>query len=194
MLCFPVLMRSRCLFYYLVLHQDKYKRLQAEIDQRPEPLHNDWLGSLPYLNAAINEALRLMPPVPAGLQRVTPPEGMHLAGQWIPGNVFVSVSAHTVQRDPRNWGRPNEFIPERWIGEGPEPCNRDAWIPFSYGTYGCVGKQLGLMEVRHIAAAVVKSYDMHFAKGFDADAFESTMKDDFNMTPPSVRVVLTPRN
>lgn len=134
-----------------------------------------------------------MPPVPSGLQRVTPPNGMRLAGQWIPGNSFVSVSPYTVQRDPQNWGQPNEFIPERWIGEGPEPCNKDAWIPFSYGTYGCVGKQLALMELRHIVAAVVKRYDMHFATGFNVAAFERKMKDEFNMTPPRVQVVLENR-
>ncbi|EXJ59298.1 uncharacterized protein A1O5_12179 [Cladophialophora psammophila CBS 110553] len=182
-----------CLIYYLVAHQDKYKRLQAEVLAQGEQMDNNSLGNLPYLGAVINEALRLMPPVPQGLQRVVPPEGMQLAGKFIPGNTLVSVSPWTVQRDPRNWGRPDEFIPERWLGEGPEPCIKDAWIPFSIGAYGCVGKPLAMMELRVITATVVKNFDISFAKGFDAAAFEASVTNDFTMTPPRVEVVLSPR-
>jgi cytochrome P450 len=184
-----------CLMYYLIAHQDKYKRLQAEIQELLDQggkLDNNSLGSLPYLGAVINEALRLMPPVPQGLQRVVPPEGMELAGKFIPGNTFVSVSPWTLQRDPRNWGRPDEFIPERWIGEGPEPCNRDAFIPFSIGAYSCVGKPLAMMELRVITATIAKNFDFTFAKGFDVAGFETSMTNDFTMTPPSVRVVASP--
>lgn len=183
-----------CLFYYLILHQDKYKKLQAEVLQHPEAPDNTWLGSLPYLNAVIQEALRLMPPVPQGLQRVVPPGGLQIAGKWIPGKTLVSVSPWTVQRDPRNFAEPDTFIPERWLGEGPEPCNRDAWIPFSIGHYGCIGKQLALSELRHITSAVVRNYDLHFAPGFNVKGFEMSVKNDFTLTPPSVQVSLSPRS
>lgn len=183
-----------CLMFYLISHQDKYKRLQDEVLAHGEQMDNVSLTGLPYLGAVIHEALRLMPPVPQGLQRVVPPEGMQLAGKFIPGNTLVSVSPWTVQRDPRNWGRPDEFIPERWIGEGPEPCNKDAWIPFSIGAYSCVGKPLAMMELRVITATVVRNFDISFAKGFDPAKFESTVTNDFTMTPPSVAVVLSPRS
>lgn len=184
-----------CIMYYLIVHQDKYKRLKAEIQELLDQggtLDNNSLGSLPYLGAVINEALRLMPPVPQGLQRVVPPEGVELAGKFIPGNTFVSVSPWTLQRDPRNWGRPDEFIPERWIGEGPEPCNKDAFIPFSIGAYSCVGKPLAMMELRVIIATIAENFDFTFAKGFDAAGFETSVTNDFTMTPPSVRVVASP--
>jgi cytochrome P450 len=44
-----------------------------------------------YLNGVINEALRLHPPTPSGLQRLTPPEGMTIASTFIPGNVTVQT-------------------------------------------------------------------------------------------------------
>ncbi|GAB7356545.1 hypothetical protein MBLNU459_g7285t2 [Dothideomycetes sp. NU459] len=182
-----------CLFYYLILNQEKYKKLQAEVLANPEPMQNESLGRLPYLNAAIQEALRLMPPVPQGLQRVVGPEGMEVAGKHIPGGTLVSVSPWTVQRDARNFGQPESFIPERWMGEGPEPCNKDAWIPFSIGNYGCIGKQLALSELRHVTAAVVSKYDLEFASDFDVEGFEFSVKNDFTMTPPSVKIELSPR-
>jgi cytochrome P450 len=182
-----------CLIYYLVAHQDKYKRLQEEVLEQGGKMDNATLSSLPYLDAVINEALRLMPPVPQGLQRVVPPGGMKLAGKMIPAKTLVSVSPYTIQRDARYWGQPDEFIPERWLGEGPEPCNKDAFIPFSIGAYSCVGKPLAMMELRVITATVVKNFDISFAKGFDAAGFEASVKNDFTMTPPRVEVVMTPR-
>ena len=45
------------------------------------------VSSLKYLSAVIDEALRLFPPVPEGLPRVTPPEGVNICGYWVPGGV-----------------------------------------------------------------------------------------------------------
>ena len=180
------LTKSSCLLYYLILNQDAYKKVQAEIDAHPGPLENSWLGQLEYLNVCINEGMRLMPPVPQGLQRVVPPAGATLAGKFIPGGTLVSVSPMTVQRDARNFTHPDQFIPERWLEGSKETCNKDAWIPFSIGNYGCVGKQLALSELRHITAAVVRNFDLTFAPGFDFRNFESSVKNDFTMTSPRV--------
>ncbi|KAF2209824.1 hypothetical protein CERZMDRAFT_99883 [Cercospora zeae-maydis SCOH1-5] len=184
-----------CLFYYLVRHQDKYRILQAEIAQHagraPE---NGWLGALPYLNACINEALRLMPPVPQGLQRQTPPAGLQIGDHWIPGNTLVGVSPFVIQRDARYFSNPDAFVPERWLDDAPpESFVKQAWIPFTIGTYSCVGKQFALSELRHVTFAVVRDFDMEFAEGFDADQFEFSVKNDFVLTPPSVMVNIRSR-
>ena len=51
-----------------------------------------------YLNGIINEALRLHPAVPSGLLRVTPPEGIHIDGNFIPGGVTVSSPLYSMGR------------------------------------------------------------------------------------------------
>ena len=45
------------------------------------------VSSLPYLNAVIEEGLRLCPPVALGLPRVVPADGAEVSGQWLPGGV-----------------------------------------------------------------------------------------------------------
>ena len=48
-----------------------------------------------YLTACIQEALRLLPPVPEGLPRVVPPEGEMICGRWVPGGVlFILCFLH----------------------------------------------------------------------------------------------------
>lgn len=44
-----------------------------------------------YLTACIEEALRLVPPVPEGLPRVTPQEGEWICGHWVPGGVSSTL-------------------------------------------------------------------------------------------------------
>ena len=45
------------------------------------------LNEMKFLNACINEALRIFPPIAEGLPRIAPSEGATISGEWIPGEV-----------------------------------------------------------------------------------------------------------
>jgi len=47
------------------------------------------LAKLPWLNAVLNEGLRLYPPVPWAPTRMVPPEGATVDGHWLPGGVRI---------------------------------------------------------------------------------------------------------
>ncbi len=49
------------------------------------------MTDLEYLNACIEEALRVHPPVPLGLLRTVPDSGDFIDGYWVPGGTTVSV-------------------------------------------------------------------------------------------------------
>lgn len=53
----------------------------------PSEITSDRVGKLTYLNAVIDEGLRLCQPVPFGSPRRVPPGGAPVCGHWIPGDV-----------------------------------------------------------------------------------------------------------
>ena len=50
------------------------------------------------MNGAINEVLRLHPSVPTGGYREAPPEGLEIAGTWIPGKTTIVAPRYTMGR------------------------------------------------------------------------------------------------
>jgi cytochrome P450 family 628 len=80
------------LFWELALHPEIQAQLRTELKDAeiaPEtgvPTHQS-LANLPYLNAVIQETMRLHSPIPMGLLRQAPPGGCTIVGFLIPGEV-----------------------------------------------------------------------------------------------------------
>lgn len=85
------------LFFELAHHPDRVRRLREELATLPS-LSPDNLQNAEYLDALVNETLRLHPPIISGTQRLTPPEGLAIGDHHIPGNTIVMVPTYTVCR------------------------------------------------------------------------------------------------
>ncbi|KAJ4030155.1 hypothetical protein NW761_011827 [Fusarium oxysporum] len=187
-----------CLFYLLATNKNACIRLQEEIDNlfssSSQPNHSSF-SKLTYLQACIDETLRLFPPVPSGLQRITPAEGLQVGEIFIPGDTIVTVPSYTVYRDERYFTAPNDFVPERWVIK-PEMVKDDSvFAPFSVGRYACVGKQLGLMEVGYATCMILHRFNIClFGEGtITKPAFLKGLRDHFTLNGPELNVILTPR-
>jgi cytochrome P450 len=134
-----------------------------------------------YLNAVIDETLRMHPPVPDGVYRLTPPEGLQVGDTFIPGNVTIINPTYTLQRSPVSFTNPTAFLPERFLPSAPESwvCNKKVFSPFGVGPYGCVGKQLALGEIRAVVAKLVLGFDVGFAEGEDGRRILEDTQDYF---------------
>ncbi|RMZ91937.1 hypothetical protein DV736_g808, partial [Chaetothyriales sp. CBS 134916] len=183
--------------YYLATSPSLLEQLRKELDQHyiseNDPFSIEGLQYLPLLNAVINEVLRLHPPVPGGVYRDAPPEGISINEHFIPPRAVTIAPNFTIQRSPKAFVRPNEFIPERWTTQPELILDKSAWYPFSLGRYGCVGKQLALMELRTVLTKVALELDVKLAPGETGKRLLEESKDIFTMTALSLEVVFTPR-
>ncbi|KAK3987119.1 Tryprostatin B 6-hydroxylase [Cladorrhinum sp. PSN332] len=169
------------------------KALQTEFDALPD-LSHDNLMTISLLDAVINETMRLHPPVASGTQRVTPPEGMHVGDNYIPGDTIVYVPSYTVFRDPRNFQYPTEFIPERWTTRPELVKNKSVFIPFNIGPYACVGKRLALLEIRRLVGEILWRYDITVAPGHSKEAWLDGKQDVFTTVSSSLPIIFTERS
>nr|POE72758.1 tryprostatin b 6-hydroxylase [Quercus suber] len=89
------------LFYHLAADPSQQKKLRAELEPLTVESWSDKdLAKASLLNGAINEALRLHPPVPSGVFRLTPKEGLQVGDRWIPGNTNFIIPLYVMQRGP----------------------------------------------------------------------------------------------
>ncbi|KAF2012098.1 cytochrome P450 [Aaosphaeria arxii CBS 175.79] len=151
---------------FLVKNPDKLALLQNEIRatfKNESDFTSAVLRDLPYLNAVLNEGLRLCNPTPVGAPRITPPGGGIVAGERLPEDVFVNAHALTVSRSPDSFHDPGGFHPERWLDEKDACFENDqlsAIQPFGVGPRSCIGKPLAWVEMRLILARLVWRFDL----------------------------------
>ncbi|KAF7591642.1 hypothetical protein BBP40_001281 [Aspergillus hancockii] len=83
-----------------------------------------------------------------------------IAGENIPGDVAVSVPTYVAHRDPTIFLGQDEFRPERWFEDGEKAKQMpDAFIPFSIGARGCIGRNISMIEQQIVIATLVHRYD-----------------------------------
>jgi len=154
--------------YFLLASPDKLARLTFEIRDRYKSeveITMESTASLQYLNACIQEALRLFPPVPVGVPRIVPVGGKTIAGYYVTGDTRVSVHHYATYHSTANFVEPDAFLPERWIEFGKEGSRfagdrREVLQPFAYGPRDCIGRNMAMHEMRLILARVLLRFDL----------------------------------
>jgi cytochrome P450 len=121
------------LFKELAIRREVQRKLYEEIVEtvgEEVGLDVNNVKTMPYLQAVIDEIMRLWTPLPSGLQHQTGPDGAWVDGIFVPPNTAFRVPHMALMKDERYFPRGREFWPERWIEEGgvKEP---KAFVPFS---------------------------------------------------------------
>ncbi|MCJ1429677.1 hypothetical protein MMC29_007592 [Sticta canariensis] len=107
------------------------------------------IDRLPFLNAILQETLRLYAPVSSGNPRVTPSSSVPTTIDGycnIPGGVTVSSSAYCLHRNPEAFPEPEKWLPERWLeAEKDDRVEMKRWFwPFGSGGMMCLGKNFAI--------------------------------------------------
>jgi len=157
---------STCaILYYLARNRNAQDKLHRELDDElgaedETVATGQQIKRLPYMDACINEGLRLHSTSALGLPRVVPEGGMSVCGQFFPEGTVLSVPSFTIHRDPSIWGEDTEeYRPERWFEQDQSGIQK-TFNPFSVGPRACVGRNLAFLELQIIIASIMRRYDL----------------------------------
>ncbi|CAI0393247.1 unnamed protein product [Linum tenue] len=165
----------------LLNHPQAQKTAQHELDihvGRTRWVQESDIPNLPYLRAIIKETLRLYPPGPlTGIREAM--EDCTIGGYRVSKGTRVVINIWKLHRDPKVWGDPASFRPERFLTRHADVDVRPAagqssfeYLPFSYGRRSCPAVNLGMRVVQLILARVIQGFDLATADGLAVDMAE----------------------
>jgi cytochrome P450 len=123
------------------------------------------MNGLPQLRMAVEETLRLYPPVWFGPRLAVTP--FEFAGHRIPAGTHIIHSSWVTQRLPEVFPDPEAFVPERFTPEARRSIPRGGYIPFGGGQRICIGKRFGQLAVEVVATAVLQRFAVELQAGYE---------------------------
>ncbi|TVY45277.1 Cytochrome P450 monooxygenase [Lachnellula subtilissima] len=183
--------------YLLLRDPAKMKQLVEELRgafQSDDQITVQSTQGLVYLEAVINESMRIHHPTPISLPRLLPPAGRIIDGDFIPGNSVVGINLQNIQNSPTLWHEPRIFHPERFLPASDPRYNavfekdvKAAFVPFSTGPRNCLGWKVFMAQARVILAKVLWNFEVEMV-GAQEDWLEQKAYLVFEPKPLPVRL------
>ncbi|MEM9608240.1 MAG: cytochrome P450 [Actinomycetota bacterium] len=147
------------------LTSDRWPAMVECADQLGDRLPTlDDYESLGYLKAAFDEGLRLQghPLIPRQLAT-----DEQIGDHVVPAGTMVTMSTWVMHRNPTLWESPEEFRPERYLGEANARRNRWQSLPFGGGPRVCVGIGFAYMEATYVLGLLLRRYRLELEPGWE---------------------------
>ncbi|CAG7731927.1 unnamed protein product, partial [Allacma fusca] len=151
-------------------------------------------SNMPFTEAFVNETLRKSSHTTYGVMHRAL-QDTELNGYLIPKGSWVNCFQYYIHHDPRIWGDPENFRPERFLttdSDGIQTVKKfDEFLPFSIGKRLCIGEQLAKDELFVFLTCLYQVFDTHFDPN-DTHPSIHTRTSMFR-NPEYFKVVLTER-
>uniref|UniRef100_J3MUA2 Uncharacterized protein n=2 Tax=Oryza brachyantha TaxID=4533 RepID=J3MUA2_ORYBR len=133
---------------------------------------------LPYLRAVVKEAMRLHPVAPIMLPHRAVEDGVEITGYAVPKGSTVIFNVWAIMRDPAEWEKPEEFMPERFLD--PHRAEKKVefrgkdfeFIPFGAGRRMCPGLPMAERVVPFILASLLHAFEWRLPHGMSAEELD----------------------
>lgn len=143
--------------FLLAQHPPYLSEIQEELEQvlngRSPGL--DDLRQLTHLHAALQESMRLLPPMTWMPREATAPT--QLGPYAIPAGSVVMCSPFVTQRQPDIYPQPDQFRPHRWQEAKPSAYE---YLAFGAGARMCPGRDLATLEMMTVLAMILQRYQL----------------------------------
>ena len=123
---------------------------------------------IPYLDAVVWEVQRFCSVVPIAFPHtVSTKDKVTLAGHVVPNDATYIFNLFAVHRDPKTWGDPEQFRPERFLDEDANFVKHSHVIPFGLGKRSCLGELLARQELYIFTANIFHKFRILPPEGVD---------------------------
>ena len=144
--------------HFLAIHPEYQRLLQEELDSHETDNHHV-LQNLPYLDAVVNETLRLACLFPVIERVCSKPYRVADTSIIIQKGQLVKINVVGICNDDKYFPDPKQFNPENFIGGDQINRNRTTFIPFSIGPRNCMAKKFALLVIKICLANVVSKFE-----------------------------------
>jgi cytochrome P450 len=146
----------------VIEHPEVQARMREEADRVSGAAAADYdaTAKLPYIEAVINETMRVRPIAPVLF--LEPNDDTVIAGVQVPrGTPVFALSMYHARRDS-HFVHGGSFDPDRWLRDGAasrsEGHDTRAFLPFGAGPRYCPGRNLAMLEATMVAAMLVRNF------------------------------------
>ncbi|GMI80555.1 cytochrome P450, family 71, subfamily B, polypeptide 14 [Hibiscus trionum] len=168
----------------LLKHPHVMKKVQQEVRDvvgNKSKVDMEDISKMEYLKCVLKETFRLHPPAVFSPRKTS--ATAKLGGYDIPSDTTVMINIWAIQRDPKWWENPEEFIPERF-----EKSSIDFkgeyfhFIPFGFGRRRCPGIPFGVASIEYMMANLLCWFDWKLPAGEIAENLDMTEIFGFTVT------------
>ena len=150
-----------CLALNPEAQEELYSEIKSTVDSKGS-LDYESLWELKYLDAVINETLRLYSPAPQ-IARVCNTETTLSNGVTIEPKTMIFLPIDAIHKNEMYHPNPDKFDPTRFLPENKQQMAPCTFIPFVAGPRNCIGMRFALLQIKLIIAETVLKYK--FVKG-----------------------------
>ena len=140
------------------------ERVQAEADRELGGAPDGLADRIVETRAVIDEANRLYPPITA-ISRVALGRD-ELAGEPIKPGTMIVIAPYVLHRHRALWKKPDNFDPNRFLGDARETIDRFAYLPFGVGPRICIGATFALQEASIVVGTIMRHFTLELVPGF----------------------------
>lgn len=149
-------------------HPEVVDKLLEELAQEAPgetPIDYQVCKKLTYMEACLNETVRLYPPVSTN-SKFCKEDDVLPDGTFVPKNTIVSYRPYIFGRSKELWGEDAlEFKPERWL-QG-EAHSQYKFISFNAGRRICLGKAVALLEMKILLGMILQRFKIPLKKNHE---------------------------
>jgi len=127
----------------------------SELKRRLQDLSAKEVLTDPWVDAFLNEVLRLRPPAPVMLRRAT--RRTQIDGHTVPKGSLVAFTVWLLHRDGDLHADAATFNPERFLDTKPE---RWSFLPFGYGERYCIGGPMARTLIKGLLHQLYQQADV----------------------------------